>query len=103
MIILIGQVLLHLIYSSEVFLYSLHFLPLIIIFASLTTLTRYRKVALVLALLLIPLAFMNNGAQFKKSGICLGKLRLQKALSGDEQKMLKDSPMGFDSKYRCGI
>ena len=53
-IILIGQVLLHLIYGSEVFLYSLHFLPLIIIFASLTTLTRYRKVALVLALLLIP-------------------------------------------------
>jgi hypothetical protein len=102
-IILIGQVLLHLIYGSEVFLYSLHFLPLIIIFASLTTLTRYRKVALVLALLLIPLAFMNNGAQFKKSGICLGKLRLQTALSEDEQKMLKNSPMGFDSEYRCGI
>ena len=102
-IILIVQVLLHLIYGSEVFLYSLHFLPLIIIFASLTTLTRYRKVALVLALLLIPLAFMNNGAQFKKSGICLGKLRLQTALSEDEQKMLKNSPMGFDSEYRCGI
>ncbi len=102
-IILVSQVILHLIYGNETFLYSLHFLPLIIIFASLTTLTRYRKVALVLALLLIPLAFMNNGAQFKKSGICLGKLRLQKALSEDEQKILKHSPMGFDSKYRCGI
>ena len=102
-IILVGQVLLHLIYGNEAFLYSLHFLPLIIIFASLTTLTRYRKIALTLALLVIPLAFMNNGVQFKKSGICLGKLRLQKALSEDEQKMLKDSPMGFDSKYRCGI
>ena len=102
-IILVGQVLLHLIYGFEAFLYSLHFLPLIIIFASLTTLTRYRKIALTLALLVIPLAFMNNGVQFKKSGICLGKLRLQKALSEDEQKMLKHSPMGFDSKYRCGI
>lgn len=101
-IILVGQVLLHMVYGYEAFLYSLHFLPLLIIFASLTTLTRYRKVALTLALLLIPLAFMNNGAQFKKSGICLGKIRLQTTLSENEQKMLKDWPLGFDSNYKCG-
>ncbi|AMK78592.1 MULTISPECIES: hypothetical protein [Methylomonas] len=102
-IILAGQVFLHTIYGFETFLYSLHFLPLLIIFASLTTLTRYRKVALILALLLIPLASINNGAQFKKSGICLGKLGLQTTLSENEQKMLKDSPLGFDSNYKCGI
>jgi len=101
-IILVGQVLLHMIYGSEAFLYSLHFLPLLIIFASLTTLTPYRKVALTLALLLIPLAVINNGGQFKKSGICLGKLRLQTVISEDEQKRLKDSPLGFNSAYRCG-
>jgi hypothetical protein len=101
--ILVGQVFLHMIYGFEAFLYSLHFLPLLIILASLTTLTRYRKVALILALLLIPLASMNNWAQFKKSGICLGTLRLQTTLSENEQKMLKDSPLGFDSNYNCGI
>jgi hypothetical protein len=101
-IILVFQVFLHIIYGFETFLYSLHFLPLLIIFASLTTLTRYRKVALTLALLLIPLAAMNNGEQFIKSGVCLGKLRLQTTLSNDERKYLKESPFGFDSDYKCG-
>jgi len=40
-IILVGQVFLHMIYGFEAFLYSIHFLPLLIIFASLTTLTRH--------------------------------------------------------------
>ncbi len=102
LIILVGQALLHIIYGPETFLYSLHFLPLLIIFASLTTLTRYRKIALTLALLLIPLAVMNNGELFIKSGVCLGKLRLQTTLSDDERKMLKESPLGFDSDYKCG-
>ena len=101
-IILVGQIFLHMIYGFEAFLYSIHFLPLLIIFASLTTLTRHRKVALMLALILIPLALINNTMQFNKSGICLGKLRLQTTLSDDERKMLKDSPLGVDSEYKCG-
>lgn len=63
---LLGQLTLHMIYGLETFLYSLHFLPLLMILAALSTLTRARLLALVLAGTLVLSAGANNGLQFSK-------------------------------------
>jgi hypothetical protein len=61
--VLLGQLLLHSIYGNETFLYSLHFVPLLVIVAALNTLTAARPLALMMAaILLIGMAF-NNGWQ----------------------------------------
>ncbi|MBW4653956.1 MAG: hypothetical protein KME20_13105 [Kaiparowitsia implicata GSE-PSE-MK54-09C] len=57
---LLGQVLLHLVYGEETFLYALHFLPFLIILAAMSSLTRARGVALGLTTVLIVLAGVNN-------------------------------------------
>lgn len=61
---LLGQFALHLVYGEETFLYTLHFLPLLIVLAALTTRTHFRKPVLVLALTLLPLLLINNLNQF---------------------------------------
>lgn len=61
---LLFQFVLHFIYGEETFLYTLHFLPLLIVLAALTTLTQYRKIAITFALVLIPVLFCNNLNQF---------------------------------------
>jgi hypothetical protein len=62
-----GQYLLHLVYGKETFLYSLHFLPLLIALVALSLLTRMRLVALVLVSALILSAGINNAQQFQKA------------------------------------
>ncbi|WP_414571529.1 hypothetical protein [Nostoc sp. CCY 9925] len=65
---LLGQLLLHLVYGSEfTFLYSLHFLPLLIILAAFSSLTRARLVSLMLAGMLVISAGINNGWQFHQA------------------------------------
>ena len=64
---LLGQLALHLVYGSETFLYSLHFLPLLIVLAAWSTQTRARPIALVLAGLLVLTAGVNNGSQLIKA------------------------------------
>jgi len=61
---LLCQFLLHSIYGEETFLYTLHFLPLLIVLTALTTLTQYRKIAMTFALALIPILLCNNLNQF---------------------------------------
>lgn len=64
---LVGQLLLHLVYGQETFLYSLHFIPLLIVLAAFSLLTPARLVALGLVGALIVCAGINNGLQFKQA------------------------------------
>ncbi len=64
---LLGQFTLHFLYGEETFLYTMNFLPLLIVLAATTTLTRYRKIAITLTILLIPILLMNNIPQLKRA------------------------------------
>ncbi len=66
-VILLSQLLLHLIFGDETFLYSLHWLPCLVVLASLSTFTRVRRVALLLAGVLAILLGINNGQQFQQA------------------------------------
>lgn len=61
---ILSQFGLHLLYGGETFLYALHFLPLLITVSALSTRSHLRIPALVLALVLIPIAGINNWSQF---------------------------------------
>ena len=61
---LLGQLALHLVYGNETFLYSLHFLPLLIILAAFSVLTSTRLIALILAGILVICTGINNGLLF---------------------------------------
>ncbi|MDJ0707545.1 MAG: hypothetical protein QNJ46_30080 [Leptolyngbyaceae cyanobacterium MO_188.B28] len=61
---LLGQLALHLVYGDETFLYSLHFAPLLLIVAALTTLTPYRRWGLLLASGVLLCTVINNYQQF---------------------------------------
>jgi len=71
---LLGQLLLHSVYGDETFLYSLHFMPLLIILAAFSTFTRARKVALLLTVMLVLTAGVNNVVQLNKAIIIVGDL-----------------------------
>jgi hypothetical protein len=62
-----GQYLLHVVYGKETFLYSLHFLPLLITLVALSFLTRLRPIALILVSVLIISAGINNSLQYQKA------------------------------------
>lgn len=64
---LLGQLLLHAVYGDETFLYSLHFAPLLVVLAALSTLTRTRRLGLILAGMLLLSAGINNGLQFNQA------------------------------------
>jgi hypothetical protein len=59
-LILLGQIGLHLLYGEETFLYVLHFTPIMVLLASLSCLTRFRRSAVVLAAFTAVLALVNN-------------------------------------------
>jgi hypothetical protein len=61
--VLVGQLGLHLLYGDETFLYSLHWTPLLIVVAAMSTLTRGRRLALALCGGLIVAAAINNVSQ----------------------------------------
>ena len=59
---------LHLVYGGEeTFLYSLHWLPLLVVIAAFGTMTRARAVARVLAAALVACATVNNQRQFTQA------------------------------------
>lgn len=66
-LVLLGQLALHLLYGDETFLYALHFAPLLVVLAALSTLTRARPLALILAGALVLSMGTNNGLQFGKA------------------------------------
>ena len=57
---LAGQLVLHLVYGEETFLYALHFLPLLLVLAAMGTFTRARPIVLSLAGILLLLLLLNN-------------------------------------------
>jgi hypothetical protein len=61
---LAGQAALHLVYGRETFLYSLHFLPLLVGVAAAATLGRHRMASRALAVVLLACAAWSNGTQF---------------------------------------
>lgn len=63
--LLIGQLGMHFVYGEETFLYSLHFVVLLILLVALGFLTKLRPVAISLVFILIPCVFINNVAQFQ--------------------------------------
>ena len=66
-LIIVGQLLLHIVYGKETFLFSLHFAPLLVAFSAMSTLTPARKIALVLATVLAVLAGVNNIQKFVRA------------------------------------
>jgi hypothetical protein len=62
--ILVGQLTLHGVYGAETFLYSLHWLPLLVALAALGTLTSFRPLVLLLAAGLVLTLAVNNVGQF---------------------------------------
>lgn len=64
---LLGQLLLHLIFGNETFLYSLHWLPMLIVIAALATLTKWRLPVIVAALVFCGAAGVSNISQFGES------------------------------------
>lgn len=64
---LLGQLVLHLIYGEETFLYALHFVPLLVVLAAFSTFTRVRPIALILAIVVLVTAAMNNYRVFQQA------------------------------------
>lgn len=65
---LLGQLALHLMYGTdETFLYTLHFAPLLLVLAALSTLTPARSLALVLTGMLVVSAGINNVMQLNQA------------------------------------
>jgi len=62
---LAGQVLLHLLYGEETFLYAVHVAPLLVLTAALGSVSRWRRVILVIAVVLACTAAMNNVRQLE--------------------------------------
>ena len=64
---LLGQLALEIVYGDERFVHSIHFLPFLVVLAALSTLTRARLLALVLAGTLVLSAGANNILQFNQA------------------------------------
>lgn len=60
---LAGQFVLHLFYGYETFVFSLHFLPLLVAITALGSKTRFRPFVLTLAVVFSFSAFFNNAGQ----------------------------------------
>jgi hypothetical protein len=64
---LAAQLLMHSIYGvEETFIYSLHFIPVLLTLSALSLFTRFRLISLLLAMILILSAGLNNKAQFTR-------------------------------------
>lgn len=66
-LIFAGQLLLHVVYGKDIFLFSPHFLPLLVFVAAFSSLSKLRKIALLLVVALIIVAAVNNYTMYKKS------------------------------------
>lgn len=60
----LGQLFLHLFYGEEIFLYSLHFVPLLLALVAISLNTKYSKAITYMIILLIPIFFITNLQSF---------------------------------------
>ncbi|MEM5518137.1 hypothetical protein WNY37_14355 [Henriciella sp. AS95] len=80
---LVLQTLLHLIYGEVTFLYSMSFMPLLILFASCSWFSPYRTVSIVAAGLVLVFGVINNTSRFQETidvADCLADVDSVKAL-----------------------
>ena len=82
---LLGQLFLHTIHGFEMFLYSLHYAPSLVILVSLGVLTKMRPVVLGLALIIVVTAGINNALQFSNAIDILQNARI----IGSEKVLLR--------------
>jgi hypothetical protein len=68
---ILGQFLLHLVYGTETFLYSLHFVPLLVTLVALSTLTTRRWLTLALAIVFVISAGISNSLHFQQAVILI--------------------------------
>jgi hypothetical protein len=68
---ILGQFLLHLVYGTEIFLYSLHFVPLLVTLVALSFLTPRRLVTLGLAIVFIFTSGISNSIHFQQAVILI--------------------------------
>ena len=66
-LMLAGQLGLHVLYGAETFLYSLHWIPLLVTLGALGSLASPRRLWLVLAVLLLVSTAINNGLKFRQA------------------------------------
>ena len=64
---ILGQLGLHLLYGLETFTYACHYEPLLVLVAAFAVLTPVRRVALVLAVVLLVCVAINNVSQFRRA------------------------------------
>lgn len=64
---IMAQFILHLAFGKETCLYALHFAPLLVVVAALSTLTSQRRLARIVAAALVVCAGMNNLQQFDRA------------------------------------
>ncbi|MGZ8915492.1 MAG: hypothetical protein ACXW1Z_20590 [Methylobacter sp.] len=70
-LVLLGQFMLYLVYGGGPFLYSAHYVPLLVIVAAFASTTPARWIALVLAVLVVVAGGINNIAMFKEASALL--------------------------------
>jgi hypothetical protein len=63
-LVALGQIVLHTLWGREIFLYSAHFVPVLILFSAYACRTRFRKVAVALAVALLVIEIANNVPAF---------------------------------------
>lgn len=90
---LIGQLCLHLIYGDETFRYSLHWLPLLIIVASYSTLSQYRLYILILSGILLILISLNNYKMFEFASNALNNFKYEETKT--EREKVRDAMLAY--------
>jgi hypothetical protein len=88
----LGQIALHLIYGEETFLYSMHYMPLLVAIACLSTLTRARPLALTLAVCCVALTAVNNGAELERTRGLMGEVENGRRLVLNEMHRRPSDP-----------
>jgi hypothetical protein len=68
-LVLGGQLALHLVYGNETFLYSLHWVPLLVLVAAMGVHTRARGITLVLAVVALTAMLVSNVRQFERAAM----------------------------------
>jgi hypothetical protein len=91
---LAGQLALHLLYGEETFLYSLHYLPLLIATAALAAIGQFRKISLILALIVLCGGGINNLVKFREARNVM-ILHFYPERGGEARVPVLDAPTGY--------
>jgi hypothetical protein len=91
---LAGQLVLHLLYGEETFLYSLHYLPLLIATAALAAIGQFRKISLILALIVLCGGGINNLVKFREARNVM-ILHFYPERGGEVRVPVLDAPTGY--------